>query len=304
MIWDAIDFVCRETALQLKRERLIALATVSTVALILFTAGAMSLFMLNLRLWTTRIAGELEVYAYFAGDYPGEQARERAEELRHWPEVEQARFVSREEAWRWLQANLSSSALLRGVDNPLPDGVRVKVRNPELMAEVARKLARVEGVRDVVPSADEASQDRGFVRSVVRAKRAVTLAGALAHLLLGAVAAFIVHNTIRLALHSRWREIYLMQLVGVTRGVIAAPFLLEGAIHGLLGAALACCVLVPAHMYLRALTARSAPFFLLAPDQFLIRFTLWLLAAGVALGLLGSAVSVRRFLSRRPEWHS
>ncbi len=72
----------------------------------------------------------------------------------------------------------------------------------------------------------------------------------------------------------------------------------------LVGSALACCVLLPAHMYLRDLTARVAPFLLLMPDRDLIRFGLCLLAAGAFLGFTGSAVSIRRFLLRRPGWQT
>jgi len=115
---------------------------------------------------------------------------------------------------------------------------------------------------------------------------------------------FIVHNTIRLALHARRREIYIMQLIGAGRGVIAAPFLLEGILHGALGAALSCCVLLPAHMYLRSLSERSTLFLLLAPDNALITFGVGLIVAGAFLGLTGSAFSVRRYLRRKPEWQS
>lgn len=302
MIWDAIDFICRETVLQLKRERLIALATVSTVALVLVMTGALALLLINLRLWTERLSAELVVHAYFAPDRSREEVEAAVHDIATWADVQSAVLVTKEQAWRWLQENLSSSDLLRGMDNPLPDGVRVQVRNPSHIADVARRLAEVPGVNDVVPSAGEASGERGFVKTVIRARRAVTLGGAIAYVLLAGVAIFIVHNTIRLALHTRWREIYVMQLVGATRGLIAGPFLLEGIVHGTLGAALACCVLVPAHMYLRSLTARAAPFFLLAPDRALLPFALYLLAAGAVLGLLGSGVSVRRFLSHRPEW--
>ncbi len=95
-----------------------------------------------------------------------------------------------------------------------------------------------------------------------------------------------------------------MQLIGATRPVIAASFLLEGIAHGVLGAMLASCLLIPAHMYLRSLSERSAPFLLLAPDNTLLSFGLGLTLAGAILGLSGSAFSVRRYLRRRPEWHS
>jgi cell division protein FtsX len=95
-----------------------------------------------------------------------------------------------------------------------------------------------------------------------------------------------------------------MQLVGGTRSLIAAPFMLEGTIHGLIGSAIACCLLVPAHMYLHDLSARAAPFFQLMPDRALVGFAFGLLLTGALLGLTGSTISIRRFLGRRPGWQT
>jgi cell division transport system permease protein len=138
----------------------------------------------------------------------------------------------------------------------------------------------------------------------VKFRRVVSLAGAIVAILVSVAAVVVIHNTIRLTLHSRWREIYIMQLVGATRSLIAAPFLLEGIIHGLLGATVTCCILIPVHMYLRSVASRSAPFWALAPDYQLLHFGLAVIAAGAVLGLTGSAFSVRRYLHRKPRWHT
>ena len=303
MIWDAIDFVLRETALQLRRERLIAIATISTVAMLLLLLGAIALFFTNVRLWTDRVAQELEISAYFDREFDREAALQTRDEVADWPEVGAAVFVPKEEGWEWLKGRLAISGELQGMDNPLPDKVRVRVTNPEQISMIGTRLQGLEGMSEVIPNPDAAAQEGSFARTVVKVHRAVTWAGVLGTLLLAATSIFIVHNTIRLALHSRWREIYVMQLVGATRSWIAAPFMLEGAVHGALGAAVACCVLIPAHMYLRTLSADVAPFFFLAPNTILLPFAFYLILAGGLLGLTGSAVSVRRFLRGRPEWH-
>ena len=68
MIWPTTEFVWRETMLQLRRERLIAVSTISTVAVLLVLLGANLLFIQNLQLWTGRAAAEVEVSAYFNKD--------------------------------------------------------------------------------------------------------------------------------------------------------------------------------------------------------------------------------------------
>jgi len=305
MIWDAIDFICRETTLQLKRERLIAIATVSTVAVLLTLLGAIVLFHVNLRLWTKRAGDELDVWVYFSQDVPREQARKQTGEVADWPEVRTARFVPKEEGLKDLQTWFPSTSALSTTDNPLPDAARVGARDPELLLALVRRLEGLSGVKDVVPKSELAESTAGPIAWVIQAKRMVSWGGIAIGFLVAFAGVLIVNNTIRLALHARRRDIYIMQLVGAARGAITAPFLLEGAIHGLLGAILACCLLVPAHMYLRSLVARAAPLgplFFLAPDQILLPFGLYLLLAGVLLGVFGSALSVRRFLRRRIEW--
>jgi cell division transport system permease protein len=304
MIWNAIDFVLRETVLHLRRERLIAIATVSTVAVLMLVLGSMILFLLDVRTWTQRMGDELEVSAYFERDYPREKAEEAATKVAGWPLVKSSRLVTKEEGWEQLRSTLASGDRLQDLDNPLVDCIRALANDPEGISGIAAQMEKMEGVKDVLPSSGEAQGEDSFARKVVQAKRIIAGAGIAVGMLVALAGVFIIHNTIRLALHSRWREIYIMQLIGATRAVIAAPFVLEGMIHGGLGAILACCVLVPTHMYLRTLSARSAPFVLLAPDSALVPFTIALLVAGAVLGLTGSAFSVRRYLRRRPEWHS
>ena len=299
MIWHRLEFIWRETLLQLRRERLIAISTISIVAVLLVLLGANLLFLTNLRLWTGRTAAEVEVSAFFTRGYDRLSAQRAAKEIALWPEVESVRFIPREEGWEQLQKSLTGSRQLRGFDaSVLPDAVFVRVHDPSQAEPVAKKLQAVVGVKDVPNAFGD------FARAVVRFKRAVTWAGIVVAILVGLAGLFIVHNTVRLALYARWREIYIMQLVGATRSLIAAPFLLEGAIHGAVGAWLACCVLIPTHMYLRTVAARSAPFFLLQPDQALLPFGCYLVLGGALLGVIGSAFSLRRFLRRKPEWQA
>jgi cell division transport system permease protein len=303
-MWNTVDFVCRETVLHLRRERLVAITTISTIAVLMLVLGSLVLLMLDIRSLTHNLRDMLEVRAYFVRGFPREKAEEEAKAVARWPEVRAARFIPKEEGWRWLSRTIVSSGKLRGMDNPLPDGIAAYVKEPELVPRVAAKLEALSGVKDVIPSAAESKQKGGFTYRLIQGKQILTGAGIAVSLLVALAGIFIVHNTIRLALHSRWREIYIMQLIGAGRGVIAAPFLLEGMLHGALGAILASCILLPAHMYLRSLSAKSVPFVVLAPDNILTWFGLGLFAAGTVLGLTGSAFSVRRYLRRKPEWHT
>jgi cell division transport system permease protein len=302
MIWNTIDFVCRETALHLRRERLIAITTISTVAVLMLVLGSMLLLLVDARVWTHQIESMLEVNAHFDKDLPRSETEKRLAEAVEWPHVREARLIPKEEGWQWLRSWLATGDSLGDEDNPLGDRIQVFVTEPQFLPEVAAKLEKLEGVRGVFPGSGEAGEKDSLAHKVVQLRRIITGAGIVIGILVALAGVFIVHNTIRLALHSRWREIYIMQLIGAGQGVIAAPFLLEGICHGAVGAVLACCILIPAHMYLRSLSERS--FVLLAPDSVLLTFGAAVVLAGALLGLTGSALSVRRYLRRKPEWHS
>jgi len=299
MIWHRLEFIWSETLLQLRRERLIAISTVSIVAVLLVLLGANLLFIMNLHLWTGRTAAEVEVSAFFRKDFDRQSAQRTAGLVATWPEVASARFVPKEEGWPEFQKTVPGSAKLRGFDaSAFPDAVYVRVKDPRQAEAVAKKLRAAEGVKAVPDRFGD------FARAVAKFRDVVTGAGIVVAILVGLAGLFIVHNTVRLALYARWREIYIMQLVGATRSLIATPFLLEGAIHGAVGAWLACCVLIPTHMYLRTVAARSAPLLLLQPDQALLSFGCYLVLGGALLGVIGSAFSLRRFLRRKPEWQA
>jgi len=297
VIWNSLNLVIHETALQLKRERLIAVATISTVAVLLLLVGAILLFLADLHLSAGMTLGEMDIWACFDRELPRERAMAEAEEIGRWPEVRSCQFVPKDEGLRWLHRRVASSAALRDLGNPLPDGVRVWVKEPRFLAPVARRIEGMENIDSVRRSDD-------LFRMAVRLKQGISWAFVIVTVLVSVAGIFIVHNTVRLSLHARWREIYIMQLVGATRVTTTAPFLLEGAVHGALGAGLAACLLVPLHMYLVNATARYWTMVSLVPDRLMPHFVLALVLSGALLGIAGSALSIRRHLRQRREWQA
>ncbi len=305
MIWHTISFIWREALLELRRERLIAMTTVSTVAVLLVLLGANLLFVTNLRVWAERASREVVVTAYFQDRLERSEAQRAAQDLATWPDVQSVRFVTREELWQRFSQSFDADKLRGLGPSVFQDSVEVKVKRAALVPAVAKRIATRAEVKNVIPSADKPSRAGSLLQSILHFNRVVRGIGLFVAALVAVVGLFVVHNTVRLALHARWREIYIMQLVGATRSLIAAPFLLQGAIQGALGAALAACLLVPGHMYLgAAIIASKRAFLELQPDALLLPFALKLVVGGFVLGLLGSALSLHRALRHRPEWQT
>jgi cell division transport system permease protein len=117
---------------------------------------------------------------------------------------------------------------------------------------------------------------------------------------LAVATAVLVSNTLRLAVFARREEIEIMKLVGATDGFVAAPFLIEGTLQGLLGGALAALALVGLHGALVPRLQAAVPLAraLSLADTLPPALLLSLALGGAAVGLLGSALSVARTLRR------
>ncbi len=202
------------------------------------------------------------------------------------------------EAMRRLRASLGAEGrVLDGLgDDALPPSVELRIR--DLSHERARALATL---LRTVPGAVEVDDGAVWVARLEALVDRARKAGLLLLGLLGAATAILVSNTLKLAVYARRDEIEIMKLVGATDLYVGAPILLEGVIQGLLGGGLAVGTLVTANLALlpRArealpLAARLAPADVL-PGRLLVA----IVVVGALLGLVASAISLRRFL-RRP----
>ena len=116
-------------------------------------------------------------------------------------------------------------------------------------------------------------------------------------LLLAGATLFIISNTIRLTVFARRREIAIMKYVGATDWFIRWPFLLEGMVLGFVGGVLAAIALRSFYAAMAAKIYDTLTFFPLLPQYPYMNYvTIAILLSGMAIGALGSALSLKRFL--------
>jgi cell division transport system permease protein len=182
--------------------------------------------------------------------------------------------------------------LTRYIDeNPFSASFEVKLVDPGQSQTVADALHNDPAVRNVLDTKDTAKN----VKTVTDIMRT---AGTVVLIVIAVIVLFIIVNTIRLAVFARAEEIEIMRLVGASDAFIRWPFVFEGAMVGLLGAAI---TLAGLYFLSEPIAAFMVDFFRVLPLSFgsLARdLVLIVFGAGLGLGVLGSWLSVRTYLIR------
>jgi cell division transport system permease protein len=199
-------------------------------------------------------------------------------------------FKSRKQAL--IQMRKSEPALVKALPfNPFPDVITVTPKRGEDLNKLYQSLhPLLPGVKEVIHDTHDSNRILRFAHWV----EAIFL---IAVLILLTSASLLIANTIRLSIFSRRREIEVMKLVGATNWFVRGPFMIEGLLQGLGGAALAILLLVIGKEV--ALPAILHNALSTAPDVHALAFPLTaliLLGIGLLLGAIGSGLTVRRFL--------
>lgn len=274
------------------------LLTAGVMAMTLLVFGGFLLIQENVGQLVRGWGEDLHVFAYLDDNVDASAAADLRTRLESFPEVGAVRYVSRERAWEDFERALGSqSGILEGLDPAmLPASLELELRagyrSRDAVAGLAERLGALEGVLEVEYPETWLERLRLLLAGMEWLKW--VLGGVLF-----LVAFLIVGSTIKLAIVARRDEIEIMQLVGAGTGLIRTPFVIEGMIQGLVGAALALGLLRAAFALLGA--ELLAPFGSLAAG---IQFTFlnsWqcaeLFFLGWLLGTAGSVLSVKRFLA-------
>jgi cell division transport system permease protein len=287
----SVDYVVRETASNLWRNRLMTIAAVLTVAVSLSLVGAALL----LRQGSANATGTLErgtqVTVWME---PNANAQEVAAVK---TELSQLNYVVQPCAY-WNKArNFSEARRL------LPSDVFQATTEAEMptsywctpiaLTDAAQVVHTFTGTAGVL-SVTEPQQTIHNEETVINVSKWVFLAIAIVLIVSAGV---LILNTIRMAIFARRREVSVMKLVGATNWFIRLPFMSEGLIQGLVGSGIAAAVVFGVHELLDHL---GSPGSILS----LIRLSGWelfgtdavVVIIGVLIGCGGSALAIRRFL--------
>ncbi|WP_457630145.1 cell division protein FtsX [Oceanithermus sp.] len=266
-----------------------ALATLTTA-----TVSFSLLFLVGLLLWNLdRVVGslesELEIVAYLKS---GADPQKAIGEIETWPEVESVELITKDEALALLQLDypyLAEASDL--IENPLPDTLKIRLIDPALTRQVARKLVQLD---EIGPGNVEYGGE--VTEKLVRFLAGLRLGANILILLLIVDTFFSVMGTIRLSIENRREKLRVMLLVGATSGFVQLPFLLEGLLLTLFAALVALAVGNLAYRYVAGMLQSLLPFLPILSADDLLKASLGLLALALFIGFFGAWLSVRTHL--------
>ena len=294
MITHVIWRLSRRAAVNLWRAPLPSLISVLTIGLALFIGTSFVLGLFTARTLLTSWGAQSSVTLYLDPATTDPQARAIAQQLRSRGDLE-VQYVDPAAALQRLRVDLGELAgALDGLShNPLPPSLEIRPRQlvpgPTLRV-LAAELGQIHGVRDV-----EYGREWLDKLEALGGGLGAFAAGALIAVI--AAALLVVANTIRLAVYARRDEIEIMKLVGATDGYVRAPFLMEGALQGLLGATVAVGAAFAAQNWLLPRAAQAFTFAAgVRAPHLLPLHAAALLAGGALVGFVGSWMAVARFL--------
>jgi cell division transport system permease protein len=286
-----VRLLTREALLSFRRAPLLSVLSITTIAFSLFTLGLFGLVAINLREALRGIEERVEIVAFVFRGTPAETIALATQDIAAFPEVRSVAYVSEEQALARARSELVEfrDAYRDLQVNPLPASIEVRMKEGYRDARTVERVAeRLRGFTFV----DDVRFGRDWIQRLDQLRNVTGLVGLVIGLAFAGVAVVIIGVTIRLTLLQRAREIAIMRLVGATNWFIRGPFLLEGALKGLLGGLLSLGLCWAGWRLFRDSTGgplQDLIFF--RPDQMLL-----IVVFGVLLGLGGSLVSVGRHL--------
>jgi len=272
-----------------------SIASIAVVAITLLILGSFMVINYNVAILTEDIKEQVQIVLYIDEGAGEEEVNELQALLISHPQMEEVRYVSKEEAMERLKDQLGERAfLLDGYEeedkNPLRDSYELRTNIPEEVAVIAEEIENY-------PAVGYLDYGSGVVEPLFQFTGIVRWVGLAFMSGLALTAVFLIAHTIRLTVFIRRKEIMIMKYVGATDWFIRWPFIFEGLLLGLIGALIPVVIIYYAYEIAFLWMETNVYFVNLIPtEEIMAEIMQVLIPLGVVLGVLGSSISVRRFL--------
>lgn len=292
-MFSSIRYFWSEALKSLFRNRFMTIASILTVTLSMFILGMFLCVVFNIDHAATYLESQVEMSIYLKEDLTTPQVMEVGKHLKALPGVESVSFVNKDEALAQFKEQLGEQAgILEAVNgNPFPASYSLSFDTPTHLKQAAVIVSEYKAVESV-----QYGQD--IIEQLYKVAQFIRIAGAVIIVFLAGAELFIISNTIRLTVFARRREIQIMKYVGATNGFIRWPFIYEGVVIGIIGSGIASIFIWEGYQLVLAKINEAGLVFLplMRVYPFMMYIVLSLLIAGVFIGALGSAISLRKYM--------
>lgn len=279
---------------------MMGLASIGSVTAVLIILGFILILVLNINN-IALVARETfdQIAVYIMDGVEEEQIEEMGRAFRQIDGVMGVAYQTKEYALEKVKRDWGEDAfLLQDLrKNPLPNTYIVQLTDVSKANEVIKQLETFEGVEKVRYYQDA-------VNSLIKIADFVKKIGTGIIIILLLISIFIISNTIKITVLNRQREIELMQYIGATNGFVRGPFIVEGIMLGLIGSLVAILIIMLGYnyiidylagRYLALLSGMSG--YLVGVKMVINDLIIIFMTIGMGIGILGSLVSLKKFLS-------
>lgn len=290
------------------RNGVVSLASVLVFTVTLFVIGVLILGSAVLNASLEQLKDKVDVTVFFSIDADPASMDRVTQQVQSLPEVESAVFKSREEVLtEFREEHADDSLILQsldelGADNPLRAELNIKASDPSqyegivnfLESESSLSIAGGSGVIDKVNFEDNRDAIERFTQII----SSIEELGLYISILAALITVLVVFNTIRLGIYTAREEISVMRLVGASNSYIRGPFIIEGVMYGVMGALFTLAILYPVTAWISQGTGNfygGIDLFNYYINNLPYLFAV-LVGTGIALGIISSALAVRRYL--------
>lgn len=288
-----VEYFFREVFLSMVRNRRMTFASIATVALSLFVLGVFLILVVNMNKLATSLENQIQISVYLSDKISDADQKNLGDKIKAVGSVATVEFISRERALKILSERLGENKKILdalGDSNPLPNSFQVTAKNPDDVKKISAAIEKLPGVEEVKYGQDVAA-------NLFEMTHLLRVFGLILMALLLFATVFIIANTIRLTVFARRKEIAIMKFVGATDWFIRWPFILEGVALGIIGGGLSALALRSFYSAMAAKIYESLAFFPLVEQFPFMNFvSVALILSGTFIGILGSTVSLKRFM--------
>ena len=269
-------------------------AAVCVTVACLLIVGSFACLTYNVTLMVEDLNKTNELMVYIDSEMSDAEARSVGTVINRIDNVQNSKFVSREEALKDFVEDHKGNAAFNGiVAEDLRHRFVVTLEDNTLIMQTVEQIEKIPGVVNISAEFELAE---GF-STLERVLQIVSVA-VIAVLLI--VSLLIISNTVKLAMYDRRDEIAIMKMVGATNGFIRLPYVVEGFTLGMLGAAIAFAlewVLYDALVLsIEEMDSKFQLFNFVPFDELLVPMVITFAAAGLFVGVVGSWTSIRKFM--------